>query len=257
MSTLKITVTGLDEARAALTQFSDRRFNAAVATALTRTAIEARDAVRQQMPSVFDRPTPYTLNSLFVRPATAERLEAQTYFKDDRAGSGTPATRYLLPQVEGGARNTKRFELALRAAGHLPAGWFVVPGAGAKLDAFGNISRGQITQVLSQLRITLTAGFTRNMPFDARKQITAQRRAGGRFFVIKPGAKGAGPGVYQREFGGRNITPVFVFVNRASYTKRFDFFGIARSVADRRLGPNLDRAIAESAARLAARGAPK
>lgn len=249
---LRVDVEGVDEATMALTRrFSERRLNAAAATALTLTAKDAQAEVRREMLQVFDRPTPYTMNSLFVRPATAQQVQAEVFFKDDRAGSGTPATEFLLPQVEGGGRRTKRLEVALRAAGALPDGWFVAPGLGARLDAYGNVSRGQIIQVLSQLRITLVAGATRNMSFDARKAINAQKLAGGRFFVIRPGA-GAQPGVYQRDFIGRNITPVFIFVRKATYRPRLDFYGVVRRVAAQRLPVHLARAIEASAQRLEA-----
>ena len=254
-----VSITGMDELRAALSSFSERRLNAAVATALTRTAVEIRKAVLDEMPVVFDRPTPYTMGSLYTKGATAASLQAETYFKDDRAGSGTPATKYLLPNVEGGARHTKRFERALQAVGALPAGWLTTPAAGARLDAYGNMVRGQIIQILSQLRITLTAGHTRNMPLptkgNERKVINAQRKAGGRYFVIKPGTKGAKPGIYRREFIGNNITPIAMFVKAPSYSARFDFDAIAAGIANDRLQPNLERAIAESVGRLAARSA--
>ncbi|GAB1389855.1 MAG: hypothetical protein AMXMBFR78_11310 [Rubrivivax sp.] len=255
---MKITmeVHGLTEVQKALTErFSPRRLNAVMATALTRTAQDVREAVRQELPRVFDRPTPYTLNSLFVRPATAQRLQSEVYFRDELAEykGGIAATKYLLPQVEGGSRNLKRFEVLLRQAGHLPPGWFAVPGDGARLDAYGNVNKGQIIQVLSQLRITAVGGFTRNMRFEAGKQIAAQRRAGGRFFVIKPGGQ-VQPGVYQREFTGRSITPVCIFVRRATYRPRLDFEGIATKVATQRLPGHVQRAIDENLARLAGSG---
>lgn len=251
---LTVDIKGLDEVSRGITErFSARRLNAAAATALTYTAKDAEAEVRRHLRSDFDRPTPYTLNSLFVRPARADKLFAEVLFKDDTAGSGTPATKYLMPQVEGGRRREKRFEVALRLAGHLPAGWVVVPGQGARLDAFGNVSKGQIIQVLSQLRITLTAGFTRNLSFDARSAIRAQRKAGGRFFVVKPGAP-IEPGVYQREFLGRNITPVFIFVRSATYRPRLDFYGIVNKVAAERLPVHLMRAIEDHAARIAGAG---
>lgn len=250
---ISIKIEGLEEIRKGLQGFSDRRFNAALATALTRTAGEVKTAVRTELQRSIDRPTPYTLNSLFVKPATADKLLAVTFIKDDRATSkaGTPPTKYLLPQIEGGGRNTKRFERALQLAGHLPPGWAVVPGVGARLDAYGNIERGQIIQVLSQLRITLVAGTTRNLAFG-KKGIAAQRKAGGRFFVIKPG-QGAQPGVYQREFAGRGIVPVMIFVKGAQYRRRIDFEGVSRRQIERSLKPNIDRAIAEQVARLASK----
>lgn len=246
---------GLDQAVRLMSEgLSPGRLNAALATALTRTGQEIREAVKAEMRTAFDRPTAYTMNSLFLRPATAQRLQAEVYFKDDSAGSGTPATKYLLPQVEGGSRRAKGFEVALRTVGVLPAGWFVVPGAGARLDAYGNVSRGQIIQVLSQLRITLLAGSTRNLSFDAKKQIAAQRNAGGRFFVIKPGAKGAAPGVYQREFSGKNITPVFIFVRKAAYRTRLDFERITRATAAAKLPGHVQRAVQDHLDRVAAKG---
>ena len=97
---ISFTIDGQAALRKQIESFSERRIAAVVATALTRTAVEVKDALRAELPRVFDRPTPYTLNSLFVKPARADRLQAETYFKDDSAGSGTPATKYLLPQVQ-------------------------------------------------------------------------------------------------------------------------------------------------------------
>lgn len=253
---IEIRMQGLAELRAAYAQMSDRRINAAIATGLSRTASDVRQVVRARLPGIFDRPTPYTLGSMFVKTATAQRLEAEVGFKDDRATSnaGTPATYYLLPNVEGGARRNKRFERVLQMAGILPQGWFVVPGAGARLDAYGNMSSGQIIQVLSQLRITPTAGYARNLSFDARASIRAQRKAGGRFFAVRPGSGGKlAPGVYQREFTGRNITPVMIFVRGARYRARFDFAGIVQREADARLPVHVRRALDEQLARLAAK----
>ena len=233
-------------------EFSDRRFAAAMATALTRTASQVRQELRREMPQRLDRPKPWTLNSLLIKPATAQKLEAMVDVKDDRnvTRGGTPPTYYLLPNVEGGARNPKRFEVALRAAGALPAGFFVVPAGGAKLDSYGNVSRGQIVQILSQLRIQLVAGSSRNMSFDARSQIAAQRRAGGRFFVVRPGRGTLQPGIYQRELIGRNVTPVFIFVRRATYRKRYDFYGDAQKLTQKILPDEVGRSIEQSIARM-------
>lgn len=267
---MRITLTSnIDEVRKQFAEFSDRRFNAAMATALTRTAVQVRDAVQAEMPRVLDRPTPYTTRQLRYVPARADRLAAAVGFNvvnvtDERGatiafrdlGPGeTPAGKYLTPQIEGGSRRMKRLEVALRAVGALPDGWLAVPGQGANLDAYGNVSRGQVVQVLSQLRIQLVAGSNRNMSGDARKQIAAQRKAGGRFFVVNPGQGKLQPGIYQREFIGRNITPVFIFVRSANYKRRFDFDGLSRRVADATLPQEIDRALAESLSRLRARGA--
>ena len=253
---LTIKVEGIEDLKRDLGDFSERRLNAAVATALTRTAVQVRDQIKAELPKVFDRPTPYTMNSLFARPARADRLESRVFFRDELAVTqqGTPATNYLLPHVDGTPRRLKRLERSLQAAGALPSGWFVVPGQGAPLDGFGNVSRGTIIQVLSQLRITLVSGFTRNLSFDRGREAAAIRRAGGRYFVIPPGGN-LQPGIYQRETIGRNITPVFIFVQSVAYQRRFDFYGMAKRFSDAALPAQVERAVRESAARLRAREA--
>jgi hypothetical protein len=251
---VNVSIDGLKEVQASLRGFSDRRLAATLATALTRTAVEVRDGVKAQLPSIFDRPTPYTINSLFLKPARADKLEAEVFFKDELGTSrlGIPATKYLLPEVRGGARRSKAFEKALRQAGHLPFGRFAMPAQGAPLDQYGNVSRGLLIQILSQLRITRTAGHQRNLAFGA-KGIAAQRKAGGRYFV-KRDRKGGPPGIYQREFIGRNVTPMFIFTRPPSYSARFPFDAIAGRIADAKLSGHVRRAIAEQVARLAARG---
>jgi hypothetical protein len=264
---LDIQITGLTELRKSLAEFSDRRFAATIATALTRTAVEVRREVQAEAQRSLDKPTPYTLRQLRYVGATADRLAAAVGFNvaaiQDQAGrvlryqdlgpGSTPADRYLTPNIQGGGRSLKRMERALQAAGALPAGWYAVPGDGAPRDAYGNVSRGLVVQVLSQLRTQMVAGSSRNMSFDARRQITAQRKAGGRFFVIPPGGR-VQPGVYQREFIGRGVTPIFVFVRSVAYRQRFDFYGVARRHADRVLPQQIRRAVGEQIARLADKG---
>lgn len=263
---MKMMVQGLEQLQevGAGLGMSQRRINAVAATGMTRTMGRAKVAVLAEMETVIDRMTEYTRRSLFVRGATATRLEAEVWFKDTTTGGGIPATWYLLPNVEGGGRHLKRFERTLQAGGFLPDGWFAVPGAGARIDGNGNMDRGQIMQVLSQLRVQLVGGFDRNMSTDARKQINAQRKAGGRFFVL-PVGQGRAPGVYQREFGSatgargkainaRGITPVIRFVRSAAYRARFDFHGVAQRAVDEALDREIGQALEESLARMLAPG---
>ena len=57
----------------------------AMAKALTLTAIQAQTDIVQAMTQVFDRPTPYTLKSTYVIPATKDRLESLVQLKDSAA----------------------------------------------------------------------------------------------------------------------------------------------------------------------------
>ena len=263
---LNLKLENLKEVRQTFSEFSDRRFKSALATALTRTAVQVRDEVKAELPKAFDRPTPYTMRQLKYVAATAEKTASAVGFNivavtdirgavisyRDLGPGETPAGKYLQPNIQGGQRDLKRLEVALRAAGALPVGMIVIPGQGAKIDGYGNVARGQVVQVLSQLRIQLVAGTNRNMSADRRKQIKAQERAGGRFFVVRPGSAKIQPGIYQREFIGNNITPVFIFarVSSAKYKQRFNFNGITRKVSDRVLPFEMNRALQDSLLRL-------
>lgn len=221
----------------------------AMAVALSRTAVEVKEAEYQELKRSLDRPTPYTLRSLYVRPATRSRLEAKVWLKDDSAGSGTPAVRYLLPQIEGGTRSLKSFEKALQAAGYMRRGDKAVPGRFARLDQYGNVSFGQIIQILSQLRITLTSGHTRNISTDKKKAKRAMRRAGGQYFALPNGRGALRPGIYQRRdfaMGGAAPRPVFIFVKDVAYRKRFPFEAVGRRVIEASLPANFERAWQEA-----------
>jgi hypothetical protein len=258
---------GLDDVRAQLREFSDRRFSAAVATALTRTAVQARDAAKRALQAEIDRPTPYTVRALKYTPARADSLTASVGFDieavQDASGravgfrsvpGSTAASKYLGTQVDGGTRRSKRFELALQAKGAMPKGWIAVPAAGAHVDGYGNVSRGQIAQIIAQIGTELLSGYT-NTPQSIKAKRAGQRRAGGQFIAVLPGARTKlKPGIYQRETIGSNLTPVFIYAKSATYRKRYDFDGAVRGVVDQRLNAELQQALDESAARLATRG---
>jgi hypothetical protein len=265
---LGLEIVGFAKVRDQFRALTDREFKKGVATGLTRTAWKVRTHIQGELPRVFDRPTPYTLRAIFVEEAAANQpaLFAEVRFMDDferrtRSGKffgisnkGTPATKYLNPNVEGGTRRWKAFEKALQYVktmvggklvnAILPANWYVVPGPGATLDQYGNMSRGQVNQILSQLRISVLAGSNRAMSHDPKKAIAAQRKAGGRFFVVPVGGKGK-PGIYQREFYGNNITPVVFFVQSVKYKRRFPFYDMASKKAAELLPNELAQSLTE------------
>jgi hypothetical protein len=248
---LTFDATGIRQTQAALRDFSDRRLATAAATTLTRTGRDVVAGVQDRMRTIFDRPTPYTLGGVGSTRATPQKLEVDVFLKDQQGErGGRAAAVFLRPQVSGGARKAKGFERLLQARGLMPQGWRAITGAGAKLDQYGNLDRSQLTAILSQLRVASKA----KALGSGSKGIAAQRKAGGRFFAVLPGRKGARPGIYQREFAGKSITPVLIFVPSAVYSAQFPFAQIASEIAQRSIGPQLQRAISESAARLAARG---
>lgn len=240
----------IDKVRRQLTDVQQRQLPFAIAKGLTETAQLVKAAEVREMKDVFDRPTPYTLNSLFVRPATKQTQEAIVWLKDDRAGSGGMPDKYLLPEIRGGVRVAKRFELALRSAGILPEDHVAVPGSGAKLDQYGNLSRGLIVQLLSYFRTFGTAGYSANIT-DAKKAKLARgtkTKVGFEYFVSRPGDGKLPLGIWQRfRFAqGTAIKPILIFVPGALYHSIFDFAYVAQSTFDREWPKQFGAALEEA-----------
>lgn len=208
--------------RDTLTDFQRTQLPFATARALTDCAKLARKAMQGEMRRVFDRPTPFTLNSLRVQPATKRNLQADIHFRDF-AAKGTPAGIYLKPQIEGGGRRYKRSERRLVEAGVMAAGRYLLPRSGAQLDAFGNLNRGQLVKILSVVQ-ALGGGANQNGP--GRRKRKAERY----FATGTPGGRPSNlaPGIYQR-VGARGIKPVYGFGRAPQYSQRLDFFGFAEA----------------------------
>lgn len=282
---LQVKVDGLQELQDKLKDFSQRRINAVIATALTRTAVQVRSKVLKDMDAMLDTPTPYTKRQLKYVAATAAKPVAAVGFgvvgiSDERGniiryqdlGPGErPAGRYLQPQIEGGKRSNKAFELALQHVGAMPKGWVAVPGERAKINAYGNQSVGELKQILSWFdAATRNNGSYQNMGAKGREKRLkgTKKKAGFEYFHVAPGGMRSftrtngktglhkmQPGIYRRTTYalGSHIEPVVIFVKAANYKKRFDFYAIAESERDRLLPIEMEQAIDESAKRLAQR----
>ena len=230
---MRITIrTDFHRATRMLTDIQRRQLPFANTLALTKLAQQARDDLHRELPSAFDSPTRFTLNSIAVQPATKARQESAIFFKDF-APKGVPAGRYLRAQIEGGPRTDKASERQLRTAGHLPGGYYLVPAKGAKLNGHGNINPGQVVQMLTGLGALSTARRGGNRRRNAATQ---------GYFVVQPGApSGLPPGVYRRTPQGGHVM-IFIMTRQPTYQKRFDFDGLAKSSYQR----NAPRAIKEA-----------
>ena len=231
---INIEVHGLDSLLRGLDRAATRQMPFAIAKSLTQVAYQAKADTRDEMMRVFDRPTNFTLNSERVIRATRDNLESVVWFKDV---SPTSRHHYLEPQVYGGGRHLKRFEARLIARGVMPGGFLAVPGRGASLDAFGNMRRGQIVEILSYFDSFREAGYGGNMGQagrDRRSRSTSSRY-GFSYFAIKPGhVSHLHPGIYRktRTNFGSSISPVLLFVSGTSYTKRLNLERIALETYD-------------------------
>jgi hypothetical protein len=224
----------------------------ALALALTRTAQAGKREVEAQMPSVIDRPTPYTMRGFRLDPASKDKLLAEVTFRP-AFGSGSDARDYLSPLVFGGERKVKAFERSLQRVGLIPSGYAAVPGAAAKIDAYGNMQRGQIVQIVSYFQAFGEQGYSANMTAKRKAAMAkGNKRTGKRGVVYFRGRPGSGRlplGIWERtSFGaaGSAIKPVVIFVPLPSYAARLDVGGIAERVMRDQFAAELDRAVQQA-----------
>ena len=203
-------------------------------------AFDVRADLQQELRSQFDKVTPYILNSIWVDRATDARPEATVYPRY-KGGKGVDPSKVLAAEVRGGARRSKRFEVALQRAGLLGLGMAAVPASGidaSKMDAYGNVKGSFIVQLLSYLKAFGEQGYSANMG-DKRKALLAKKGKTDRGFATINGVQyfvshGRGTrngreqhlaaGIWSRSgIHGSNVKPVFIFTNRMpSYTKLLD-----------------------------------
>lgn len=255
---VKIDITGLDNVRKAMAELPKKAQYAAV-KAMNTSMEWAQTSVRKEMRQVFDRPTQWVLNSLRVKYAKPSTMAAELAFKD--INSVTNARTMVMPHVDGGQRHFKAMEARLMGIGLLPAGYNAVPGAAAKLDGNGNMSRGQISQLLNVLGTYTESGFNKaniNTVKRLAKGNIKKNVYGFTYWVNPVGgtkAKHLQPGVYQRVATafGSSLKPILIFVKQAKYKQRLDFYGITRKEIDKRFAGEFDRAFEAEKAKTAGR----
>lgn len=190
--------------------------------ALTRTAKRIADEdLKDAIAATFDRPTPYTLSALRVKPATKKSPVASVLFKDETY-KGNPATTTMAPHVYGGLRTAKRGEKLMRNAGYISDSEYLAPGQKARLDQYGNQSKGQIQQILSGL------GSQHDVAQRSKKGSRGASRTR-KYFFSRGGHLARG--VYERTSGG--VAPVLMAIKTPHYSTTYDFYGIASDALDR------------------------
>jgi hypothetical protein len=242
-------VQGKDKFERAMATLTGPQLREAMAEAINMGAGRVKNVMRQEMQSVFDRPTPYALNAVQThKKATAADLNAMvapTYM----GGKGVDPQKFLAAQEEGGRRQDKRSEVALRRAGILPRGYQTAipatPFTGSD-DGRGNLRGSFVVQLISYFQAFGEQGHRANMT-DKRKQGIQQRGGKGakfvgpvrghRFFVAYGKARGGArwtakgendrrasnlaPGIWAATgTGGADVRPVLMFVKNPTYTPR-------------------------------------
>lgn len=235
----------LRELKQTLTRIEKENLPYATALALNESMKAAQPAVVAEMQRVFDRPTRWTLGSYrILKWANKRALFGIVGFKDE-AVKGTPAGEYLQPQMAGGPRAPKRLERLLRTRGLLGNNEFLVPSKFQKLDSHGNVSRGTIQKILSNLQATFDP-YQRTPTGGAR-----EGKKKGEYFFTRKGIRGARHTMIWRRYSAARAVPAFIVVASApKYRKRFDQPAVVQRVVRARF-PNelrsaLDKAVATS-----------
>ena len=231
MSLLQIEVDADDLLGRQFSRLERQNLPFAIVQASNKTAYQVRESWKRAAIRTFDRPTPRTQNAVLYRKASKQRPWAEIYIRDG-SGAGTAPAQYLSTQVEGGQRRLKGMEVALQAAGLLPRGQIAVPGDGAPLNQYGNVSGALVRKILSQLRATREDGNASGEAADGRaRRLKRQRRrgGGGSYFVVGEQRGRLRPGIYERiQFAqGSAVRSIFIFVRRGGYKRRYRIFDIA------------------------------
>lgn len=247
----------------ALTGFG-RQIPFAMMRTINSTADDIKVGLVKEMKTVFDRPKPWTLNAIRVQYAKKADLQSTIWLKDPEVkGLSGKLENHLTPHVYGGQRQYKPFERALFSNRILPKGMDVVPGAGATLDAYGNMTSGFIYQMLNYFnaRRNPEFGVGYNFGTTSDKKIKmkkgTKKKYGVEYFInhgyrtymrsstSKQETRSTVPGIWMRVHTpfGTAIKPVMLFVKKSHYQPRFDFFGVAQQIADKVMLQNAQKAV--------------
>lgn len=213
--------------------------------ALNNTAEYARRAELQEFRRQFDRPKPSTLNEKagplrikYAKRGLYPNDFAEVRVKDTPQVKGEPALVYLSHNIHGGRRAEKRSESLLRRAGILFPGYYTVPADGARFDQYGNMSAGQMQEILSAVGAQRDAlsNFKGRTLKDAYRKQRRMRSAAAKYFVAyrsRQQTRHLAEGIWQR-FGNSDweVRPVLLFVKGAPrYKKRIRWEETAMGVA--------------------------
>lgn len=245
MIPISVRLEGFDALAASLGDQA-RQIPFAASLALNATARTVRQATLAEMAAQFDRPTPLVMKSLFIAPATKAKLQAAVYLKDREIGgkNSRSMAEILGHQFAGGTRLRKRMEDAFTGSGLIRPGEYLVPGPDAKLDQYGNLSRGQTQQIYAALRLFRDP--YQNVTQSKRSQRNA-KAAGRIFWSDGKGANKRRRGLWATD--GRGFPKLLMLVIQTPvYRRRIDMDRLAADIVDRDFPANFDAALKKALA---------
>ena len=214
----------------------------ATSVALNKTANGVQASLGKAM-NVFDRPKPVTKKGIYVVRSTKAKLTAVVGLKS-RSSGAAPVAEYLAPNIAGTRRMDKRSESLLKIIGVVPKGKQTRPGPDARLDSYGNMSRGQIVQIISYFRAfggirTSGRGRSFETQSEALNAPTKRKRSSASMFVTPIG-------IWERK--GRAAKLLVTFTEPQAYSKKYDFDRVARTAAERKFDANFREALSNALA---------
>lgn len=237
-------------------------------------AVGVQKQERSVMVYVLDKPTAYTLNSLFVAKGSKASPTATVGLKDIPKHS----THYLEPLIKGGPRHKKGSEVAFGNR------WLTPSYAASELgmiDQYGNFKRSVLQQLLSYFSAAeRSAGYSANSTNATRAKLAKIKRTywdskagkmktvtkkqllkdpargyktiGGKQYFISMGRGSGGrqhlaAGIWQKSgVHGVDVKPVLMQVKAPAYHKQFDFYGEAQRFVDKQGAAIMAAAVAQA-----------
>ncbi len=218
----------------------------AASLAINRTAQRVREETLGEMSAQFDRPTPLVLKSLFITPSTKVRLHATVYLKDYEIGGKNlrSMAEIIGHQFTGGTRLRKRMEDAFVRARLIGPGEYLVPGPDAKLDQYGNLSRGQTQQIYAALRLFFDP--QQNATYSKRSRRHA-KAAGRMYWSDGKSANKVRRGVWATDARGHHRL-LLIAIPTPVYRRRIDMDRISSQVVAREFDGLFDAALQKALA---------
>lgn len=201
----------------------------AASRAMNRIARPIISDQQKEMRSVFDRPTPFILNSLRVSKSPKRGdLELKIAVKDIfNRGAFDPLNDTISPHVDAKRRLQKRHEIALRKAGIIASNEFVVPSRTAPLNRFGNIAKSTMGKIVEDL--------TRGAPRRKRQYVFGQ--VGNVRGIFRIG------GGFDRLQTNRWKLILVIVRGAPQYRKIYDFFKVGEDAFLKRFEPEFDKSL--------------
>lgn len=175
-----------------------KNLNFGIARGLTNTAKFAAAKLEQQLPAIFDRPTPFTKRAIGFQSATRAKLEARVFVRDQQA-------LYLMRQEQGGLRKPQ-------------PGSPINIAVGQRLNQYGNISRGAIAKLRAKpnVFVSKSTGKTKHLPPGIYERLNARSKKG-------LGSRRGRPVTTGKGKHKTRLNLLVAFERQAQYQPRFRF----------------------------------